>query len=1032
MYEKERLFHIEKWMREKENLLYRPLGPVDFTYSPSDNWLSLEDAGLLPYEAIQPRTEWGKTWQYGWFKAVVQLPREAAGKRVELRLNLGSETTVYVNGKLAGAIDLQHKTITLAREAVPGDIYEIVAEAYAGHDRDLPVYQQSRIAVLNEELYQFFIDLEALYQLRTGIGSAPLRASEIDKAFDRLITELDWSRSGDELEATARQGREVLEPLLACVNGSTAPKLFMMGQSHLDIAWLWPIEETKRKIARTLSNQLALLEEYPEYKYVQSQPYLTHLTKELYPELYERIKRYVAEGRIIMEGGMWVEPDANIPSGESFVRQFLYGKAFLREEFGVDSRMLWLPDVFGYSGNLPQIMQKCGVDYFASVKMFQTYDNVGDTFPHNTFTWEGIDGSTVPVHLLDYGPYPNPADVSYALFQWNERVQKYGISTRLVQFGYGDGGGGANRNDLEFLRRMKDLEGVPRTAISSPIDYFEDLEQRGMPANRYVGELYYSAHRGTFTSQAKMKQGNRSAEAALKEAEHMSTLAALSGRTPYPKAQLDAAWKELLLLQFHDILPGTSIRRVHEEAEKAYEALLESIAEISHSAAKAIMDAERADSSIRTNESVTLFNVLPWDRTKITELPDEFSGATDSLGRMLPVQSDGGKLYVRAELPASGYISLESAAGLSVNAGSAAQTSSVQAAADRLENDQLLVTFNDRGEIIRIWDKESQSEWTHGISNRFRMFRDQTSSYDAWELDRRYRDAEMALPEPAHITVTGNGPLFAEIRIERKLNESTLIQTVRLHADSRRVEFHTSIDWKESHKLLKVGFDVNLHTTEALHEIQFGHVKRPNHYSRPHDADRYEVSQHRWSAFVEGDRCFALLNDCKYGINTLGKEMNLTLLRSPDYPDGLADQGMHTFTYSFHVWNKGFASNPVIREAAELNAPVLSMPGNSGIFRGLVLAGKANIIVDTVKMAEDGSGAIIARLYECKGMSTSSSITSSFGFTDIRETDMLEGLETAAGDVAAGIKPLAFDASANEATLHFTPFEVKTIRITPA
>ncbi|MFF2091420.1 glycoside hydrolase family 38 C-terminal domain-containing protein [Paenibacillus sp. NPDC058174] len=1023
MHDKERLFHIEKWIREKENLLYRPLGPVDFTYSPSDNWLYVEEAGSLPYEAMQPRTEWGKTWQYGWFKAAVELPPEAAGKRVELQLNLGSETTVYVNGKLAGAIDLQHKTITLAKEAVPGDTFEIIAEAYAGHDRDLPVYQQSRIAVLNEELYQFFIDLEALYQLRTGIGSAPLRASEIDNAFDRLITELDWNGTGDVLEATARQGREILQPLLACVNGSTAPKLFMMGQSHLDIAWLWPIEETKRKIARTLSNQLALLEEYPEYKYVQSQPYLTHLTKELYPELYERVKRYVAEGRIIMEGGMWVEPDANIPSGESFVRQFLYGKAFLREEFGVDSRMLWLPDVFGYSGNLPQIMQKCGVDYFASVKMFQTYDNAGDTFPHNTFTWEGIDGSAVPVHLLDYGPFPNPADVSYALFQWNERIQKHGISTRLVQFGYGDGGGGANRNDLEFLRRMKDLEDVPRTAISSPIEYFEDLEQRGIPANRYVGELYYSAHRGTFTSQAKMKQGNRAAEAALKEAEHLSTLAALSGRSPYPKAQLDAAWKELLLLQFHDILPGTSIRRVHEEAEKAYEALLASIAELSRSAAQAIIEAGEDGNGQHTAEGVTLFNVLPWDRTTIMELPEGFSGAADNLGRTLPVQSDGDKRYVRANLPASGYISLESAVSVG------AEGSRVHAACDRLENSLLLVTFNERGEIASIWDKESQSEWTHGVSNRFRMFRDQTSSYDAWELDRRYRDAEMELPEPAQITVTGSGPLFAEIRIERKLNESTLIQTVRLHADSRRVDFHTSIDWKESHKLLKVGFDVNLHTTEALHEIQFGHVKRPNHYSRPHDADRYEVSQHRWSAFVEGDRCFALLNDCKYGINTFGKEMNLTLLRSPGYPDERADQGLHTFTYSFHVWNEGFVTNPVIREAAELNTPVLAMPGSSAAFRGLVLAGKANIIVDTVKMAEDSSGAIIARLYECKGMSTSSSISTSFSFTDIRETDMLELNE----DGGAGeVKLLSFDDSTNETTMHFTPFEVKTIRIMPA
>ncbi|WP_337102304.1 alpha-mannosidase [Paenibacillus sp. YIM B09110] len=1013
MYAKERFYHIAKWIREKERLLYRPLREVKLSYSPADQWLSLEEALELTYSEMAPGMQWGTTWQYGWFGGIVELPAEAAGHRVELRLALGSESTVYVNGKLAGAIDLQHKTVTLTTDAAAGERYAIMAEAYAGHDRELPVYKQSWLVRSNEEMYHFFIDLESLYQLRNLIDPKTLRASEIDQAFERLIALMDWSVQDDALEAMARAGRDVLRPLLDCVNGSTAPKLFMMGQSHLDIAWLWPIEETKRKIARTLSNQLALLEQYPEYRYVQSQPYLLQLTKDLYPELFDRVKRYVAEGRIILEGAMWVEPDANIPSGESLVRQFLYGKAFLRDEFGVDSQMLWLPDVFGYSGNLPQLMRKSGVRYFASVKMFQTYDNDGDPFPYNTFAWEGIDGSSVPVHLLDYGPFPNPADVNFAMLQWKDRTQTYGISTRLSQFGYGDGGGGANRNDLEFLRRINDLEGVPRTAISSPIDYFEDLEQRGMPGSRYVGELYYSAHRGTFTSQAAMKRGNRAGEAALKEAELLSTLAALAsaGRTAYPLAQLEEAWKKLLLLQFHDILPGTSIERVHEEARGGFADMLQTAHEISREAASSLVKGE-------PDAGITLFNVLQWERSALIELPQGYEGAKDSLGRRLPVQSADGMLYARTELPASGYLSIEPAPALPAEE---VTLRGAWATADTLENELLLVRFNERGEIVSIWDKERREEWASGLCNQFRLYRDQTSNYDAWELDRRYASSELEVTESAELTVTASGPLFAEITIRRSMASSTLVQTVRLTAGGRRVEFKTTVDWKERHKLLKVGFQVNVHTNEALHEMQFGYVKRPNHFSRPHDADRYEVSQHRWSAFVEGDRCFALLNDCKYGMNTYSNEMNLTLLRAPSDPDATADVGLHEFTYAFHVWNEGFVSNPVIREALELNTPIPQAAGAVGTFCGLLTSSDLNIVVDTVKMAEDGSGHVIARLYESKGMSARSTICFAYGFSSVRETDLLE---QNAGDELAVNGP-------SEVELRFTPFEVKTIRIIP-
>lgn len=1004
MHAKEWLYQIEKWLREKESHLYRTIEDISFQYTLTDCWLPYEKVIHSTFRPISTGTQWGKTWHYGWFRGTVIIPVDAAGERIELLLNLGGESTIYVNGKLAGAQDLQHKGVTLTGNAVPGEIFEIVVEAYAGHDRELPIYGKSRIVILHRELYQFYIDLNALFQLRNGLDPSSLRVSEIDKGFLKLIATLDWNAAGAELEQLAQQGREIMQPLLDCVNGSTAPKLFMMGQSHLDIAWLWPIEETKRKIARTMSNQLALLEEYPEYRYMQSQPYLFQMVKDLYPELYERIKCYVSEGRIIPEGGMWVEPDTNIPSGESLIRQFLYGKRFFKEQFGVDNEMLWLPDVFGYSGNLPQIMKKCGIKYFASVKMSQTYDNIADPFPYNTFTWEGIDGSTVAVHLLDYGPFPNPTDVSYALYQWNERIQKEGISTRLVQFGYGDGGGGANRDDLESLRRMNNLEGVPKTVLSAPLDYFEDLQQQGMPEARYVGELYYPAHRGTLTAQAKMKKGNRVSEFALRDAEVWSVLTSLFGKLPYPKEKLDELWRKLLLLQFHDILPGTAITRVHVEAEREFVDLLQSTQEIIHQALLNLIDA--------SSEGMTLFNSLPWERTVIVQLPDSFDGALDYAGGHLPIQSQQGKLLAQATIPAMGYTTITSAVCES------SASNSLRATIDGLENQWLIISLNDLGEITSIWDKETNREWANGLCNQFLMYRDQPSNYDAWEVDRRYGSAEVKLQEPAKITVISEGPLIATIRVERKLNESSIIQDIHLATDSRRVEFHTCVDWKEKHKLLKTGFDIDLHTNEVINEIQFGYMKRPNHTSRPFDSDRYEVSQHKWSTFVEGNRCFSLLNDCKYGMNVAGKRMNLTLLRAPTYPDERADGGRHEFTYAMHVWNEGFMSNPVIREAYELNIPVLSAPGTTEQSFGLLQCNRANIIIDAVKLAEDETGQWIARVYEAKGASTACTISSGIVIRQAWETDMLEQMTHLELPISLG----------RDIQLSFTPFEVKTIR----
>jgi len=1017
---KEILFLVEKLLRKKNDFIYTKVQSLSFTGFETEEQLSVDALEGKPSRTMVRGDRWGSDWTYAWFRSEVVAPRETEGKRLAVMLDFGAEATVYVNGIVSGAMDLQHHDLTLTRSARAGERFEIAAEAYAGHSGRQPAFGESFLYIVEEEVYQFFIDLECLFDLRNHLDEDALRVSEIDRGLTRVFSVIDLTLRQEALTENIVQCRRIMKPLLECVNGSTAPTLYLMGQSHLDIAWLWPIAETKRKIARTMSNQLALMEEYPEYRYVQSQPYLFQLVKDLYPELYARMTQAVREGRLIPEGGMWVEPDTNLPSGESLIRQAMHGKRFFKDEFGKDNEMLWLPDVFGYSGNLPQIMKGCGLKYFASVKMFGTYDNVGDPFPYNTFVWEGIDGSQVLAHLLNYGDYyPIRINPSFVIQQWKELVQKEGITTRLTQFGHGDGGGGANRDDMEFMRRLADLEGAPRTKHGSPIEYFEDQIEKGIPDAKYVGELYYPAHRGTYTTQAPIKKGNRQGEIGFRETELWGAAAQLLEQRAYPYRELDRLWKTLLLHQFHDILPGSSIHRVHEEAQAALTVLNREINELASGAREAIADG--------SEESVTVFNSLSWDRTGTIVLPEGTRTISDMSGNSLPVQWVDGLGYAEVAVPSMGWSTfkvgreerIEEAAPSAPSALPAQSASSaLQATANHLENELLSIDINERGELTRIFDKETGTDWAADNCNVMRLYRDQPSDFDAWEIDRRYRSAGIALDSTAKVSVLSTGPLFASVRVERELNRSTLIQDICIRAGSRRVEFHTTIHWQETNKLLKVDFPVRVHAQESMHEIQFGHVKRPNHASRPHDADQFEVSQHKWSALAEANRGFALLNDCKYGISVDDHTMSLTLLRAPTYPDETSDQGTHTFTYGFVAWNGAFFESPVVREAYELNIPLTTARGMTRAkSQSLFRLDKRNVIVETVKLAEDGSGDWIVRLYEAMGATVTCEMHAAIPFAKALETDMLE-------------QPSAeLPADAGSVRLAFRPFEVKTVRL---
>ncbi|MBN1977337.1 MAG: alpha-mannosidase [Anaerolineae bacterium] len=1010
---------IDRWREELPRHFYRPLEIVEFSGFVTTDQLTAKEASRGDFYPMPAGTPWGAKWEYGWFKGDVLLPEQAAGHRVVLKVDVGAESAVYLNGASAGAVDERHREITLAVSGVPGAEYEVLLEGYAGHGprvshagptppgrKTVPepppaqcVVGESSFGVWEEDIYQLWLDLETLWQVRENVDQELLRVAEIDAGLRDFTTTVDFELEREQMLETVRACRERLKPLLACVNGSTAPTLFAFGHSHIDVAWLWPLAETERKCVRTFSTQLALMEEYPEFKFLQSQPHLYRMVKTHYPDLYERVQAAVRAGQWMPDGAVWVEPDTNISSGESLTRQFIHGKRFYRDEFGVECEMLWLPDVFGYSGALPQIMRGCGVRYFSTQKIFWTYHG-GDPFPYNTFTWEGIDGSEVLVHLHnDYNSHTDPVSV---IQRWNERVQKGSISTRLFPFGYGDGGGGPTRDHLEFLRRERDLEGVPRVKIASPIAYFKDQEAMGWPAARYVGELYFQAHRGTYTSQARTKRGNRKSEFALREAELWGVVAQALKGFAFPGAEIDEAWKAVLLNQFHDIIPGSSIHRVYEEAEAAYAGVIDAAGRVAQEAMASLTD---------DSQALTIFNSLSWEREALVALPEGWGGAADAAGAPLPCQSVDGRARVEVMVPACGWTTLHLDREPRF-----LERNPVSVAPDLLENDVLRVTFDECGRIVSIWDKEAVRELAAGPCNDLRMYKDVPSRFDAWDIDSMYTLTPVALDEPAQIEVVAAGPLFATLRVTRRLHDSTLIQEITLRRGSRRVDFHTVVDWQESHKLLKVNFPVAVHADEAVHEIQFGHIRRPNHASRPFDADRFEVASQKWTALVEENHGCAVLNDCKYGVNVPGNAINLTLLRSPLAPDMTADKGRQEFVYAFYTWNGSLFESPLVREAYDLNVPVTNAAGAAGS-RSLFSVAAPNVIAETVKPAEDRSGDIVVRLYESKRAATRCTLFTSLPVAGAVQTDMLEN----------ELEELALNDG--RVDLDFRPFEVKTVRL---
>ena len=950
------------WAEQFPKHYYRKHDTIEVSYFTTMEHLSFDEAVKGQYSPAPVGTKWGKKWEYAWFRGCVEIPQELEGKRVVFTLNTAEEMLVWVNGQESGAIDKKHRFITLSRCAESGAKYEIYAECYAGHGirnegagpvawgeesvPEPPVCQvtvgRSTFGVWNEELYQTAMDYLTLYSLVQKLPEKSLRTMKIVEGLKKFTYIADFELPEPAMTASVVEAGKVLKPLLECKNGSTAPDYTVFGQSHLDLAWLWPVEETMRKTARTYSNQLALMEEYDDYRFLLCEPPILQWLKELYPNVYERVKEGVREGRFYPEGALWVESDTNIPSGESLIRQLVRGKRWYREELGIDSQMAWMPDTFGFSAALPQIMKKCQVPYFATQKLIRQ-DPEAQPFPYNIFWWEGMDGSKVLSHTFK----KNNANFQSGdlITRWEEdRVQQENIDGLMFPFGFGDGGGGPTRDMVEMARRCADLEGAPRCHMESPIRYFE---RHPNPENTFCGELYLAWHRGTLTSQTKTKAGIRRAEIALKRLEFVMSMLMVSGQAIRPewKEKLEELWKLLLFNQFHDVAPGTSIARVHERAEEELQQVyLQALELICLMLGKPHQDA-------------TVYNHTGWTR--------QFNGVE------IPPQSSKTVSFMAEYQPATvTYLEND--------------------ACYEMRNQYLVCRINRCGELISVKKVSNDFEYLQGCGNRFLMFKDVNTCYDAWELGSMYENLPVDLRDAVEISIdeTRTG---ASLTIRRKLNDSTLEQTIYLGSDAKRLDFITEVDWQENHKMLKVAFPVNVYTKEAIHETQFGYVKRPTHRSYQTDKDRYEVCNHRYTALCDGAHGAAVLNDSKYAVNVVDNEIRLTLLKSAMMPDMKADRGEQGFTYAFYPFAGSLAESDIVREATELNEPLIFGSADMKLnAEKIFVPDQKNIIVDTIKPADTADNALLVRAYEAMGMRTNASFQFSDRVAKVVETDMLE------------------------------------------
>lgn len=996
------------------------------------------------WDTIHTGDRWRGRDRYLWLHKEITIPESWKGKRAVgifdfgntgAGNNSGFEAMCYINEKPYQGVDVNHKEVFFPEELY-GRTFRLTFRLWSGLEGGgVPREQEHRInradlAYLDEKVDDFYyMGMLALDTVQNLADTDPVKF-ELRNALDEACLLIDWSYPGStEFYESVHRADDLLNEKIDGMKKDSLVKVKCVGHTHIDMAWLWRLKHTHEKASRSFSTVLRMMEMFPEYIFLQTQPQLYEYIKEDFPEIYGEIKKRVKEGRWEVDGGMWVEADCNLTSGESLTRQILIGSKFIKDEFGKDVEYLWLPDVFGYSWALPQILKKSGIDMFMTTKISWNQYN---RMPHDTFKWKGIDGSEVLTHFITTPePWNEPGSWFYTYNGlltaktvkgvWDAYSEKEMNQELLIAYGYGDGGGGVNRDLLERRRRIDRIPGLPSLETSTAGEFFRELKETVNNTDRYVhtwdGELYLEYHRGTYTSQGYNKRMNRKMELLYRQAEWLTAMRAVrSGSLDKAEQEkLTQGWKLILTNQFHDIIPGSSIHEVYEDSRRDY-------AKIEEIGTDVIRD-YLADSLHNGGNAWTVYNASGWDMDEIAAVPAVEAGEfTDGDGNVLEAQREEGVTYVHVkDVPAMGHRTIffraaKDADGKTDINGNVPENSPFRADGRVIETPFYSIVLNEQGQIEKLYDKENdRSVLAPGErGNVLQMFEDKPIDNDAWDIDIFYQQKMREVTDLTKFEVKECGPLRLVIGLAWKYMNTTIEQDMILFASDRRIDFNTKVDFKERQQLLKTAFPVDIRTTYATYDIQYGNVRRPNHWNTSWDQARFESVGHRFADLSERNYGVALMNDCKYGYDVKGNLLRLSLLRSGRQPDHIQDVGEHIFTYSLLPHTGDIVSGDVVREAYALNNPMLVSAGQEASEDGsFFTVDNPQVEIDAVKKSEDGS-CLVVRFHDFAGSGQKVTLNPNFRFRSWTEGDLRERkIGETHGEETVSM------------TLH--PFEIKTV-----
>lgn len=981
-----------------------------------------EEAAQGAYVEVDPGFRFGPAYATVWFKIAGTVPNGFEGKEIGLMAEVGGERTIWIDGKPWIGVDVEHEVVPLwahglqgvvATPLKPGQKVEFHIQSYTRNPqvsvhREGPPREDLVETVKFAKLVAVDIEWKALaydYAFALDLLSAWEESSPHFHTLLRALNDVCNLHASEGRTALAAMRKRIRDAITS-TDWETAHSVFPLGHAHLDTAWLWPLEITRKKMAHTTANQLRLMERYPEYVYVHSQASQYEWLEKEYPALFQEVREAVQRGQWEPVGSMWVEADCNLTGGESLVRQFLYGRKYFRERLGMETHDMFLPDVFGYSAALPQILDQFHIKYFLTQKISWNQVN---KFPHNTFWWQGIDGTRVWSHFPPADTYIGDCTPKQIL----ESVRKHKDHARsdqsLYLFGWGDGGGGPTERHIEFLRRAKVASGLPEIQFGKrAIDFYREARSKSRDLPVWAGELYLEIHRGTFTSQANNKLNNRECEFLMRDAEW---LACFAPEIPYPASELESAWKLVLLNQFHDIIPGSSVREVYEDSDRDY-AKVRNIGEnIVFQSLREI--ANRFDTSgmarpcaLFHNSTVVSQASLQWPQGAA---PQSLVTEDDVYPVQLVEEFGERKIIFQTPHAALGAVCVGDLTDQ--------QTPSrhrLKASNRRLENAELSIRFDANGNITSIQSLEDGSEFIKpgSLANVFQLLDDKPLFWSAWDVDVYAFETAQDLLKSESFEVVERGPVRVAVEVVRKFSKSTIRQRISL-GPTPGIRFDTEVDWHEEDKFLKVAFPLNLNVSSAACEIQFGHVERATHKNTSWDLARFEVPAQKWVDLSEADHGVALINVGKYGHDFDGSVVRLSLLRSPKAPDPLCDMGTHRFTYVLLPHFGGLNHGGVVHASYAVNSPVRVLPleptgGYRGSIPPFISCDDRNLVIETIKRAEDGEGMIV-RLYECHNARGRAELycahpPSSASLCDLEENE-IEELEIIDGAVAFRYEP---------------------------